>query len=141
MVPECTGGGERAITGVALQRHLLQPVRCLVDSKLTQQPELPVTLVATQHLVWVALLGLPQPVALLVSLKGLGFIETFITGAARERFQVAGHVFPQLVLLMKTFITEFTEEPLFFVELSSPPPLHLLLLLLIWPCTQKPDLH
>lgn len=112
-----------------------------MDSELTQQPKLPVTLVTTQHLVWVALLGLPHPVAELVFLQGLGLVETFITRAAGEWFEVAGHVFPQLVLLMETFVTEFTEKPLFFVQLPSPPPLHLLLLLLTQSCTQKPDIH
>lgn len=141
VVAERAGGGKGAFAGVALERRLLQPVRCLVDSELPQQPELPVALVAAQHLVGVVLLGLPQLVAQLVSLQGLGLVETFITRAAGERFQVAGHVFLQLVLLMETFVTEFTKKPLFFVQFPTPSPLRLLLLLPTQTCTQKPDPH
>lgn len=129
MVPECTGRGKRAVAGEALQRGFLQPVRCLVDSELAQQPELPVTLVAAQQLVGVILLSLPQLVSQLVLLQRLGLVETFVTRAAGERLDVTGDVFPQLVPLVEAFVTELTEEPLVFVELPPPLPLQLLLLL------------
>lgn len=129
MVPECAGRRKRAVAGEALQRCFLQPVRRLVDSELAQQSELPVTLVATQQLVGVLLLSLPQLVSQLVPLQRLGLVETFVAGAAGERLDVAGDVFPQLVPLVEAFVTELTEEPLVFVELPPPLPLQLLLLL------------
>lgn len=137
VVPERAGGGERAVAGVALQRCFLQPVRRLVDSQLAQQSELPVALVAAQQLVGVVLLSLPQLVSQLVLLQGLGLVETFVAGAAGERLDVTGHVFPQLVLLVETFVTEFTKEPLLFVQLPPPLPLQLLLLLFTQSCTEQ----
>lgn len=103
----------------------------LVHAQLAQQPELFVTLVTVQQLVGVILLRLPQLVADLMPLQCLGLVEAFVAGGAGERFDMAQHVFPQLVLLVETFITKLTEEPLVFVQLPPPPPLHLLLLLFI----------
>lgn len=71
-------------------------------------------------------------------LQSLGFVETFVTGAAGKRFEVTGHVFPQLVLLMETFVTQLAEKALLFVQLPPPPPLLLLLLLLSHTCRQEP---
>lgn len=137
VVPERAGRGEGAFANTALQRSFLQPVRRLVDSQLPQQPELPVALVAAQQLVGVVLLRLPQLVSQHVLLQTLGLVETFVTGAAGERFDVTGHVFPQLVFLMETFVAELTEEPFLLVQLPSPLPLQLLLLLLSQSCTAK----
>lgn len=115
MVAARTRGGEGAVAGAADERRLLEPMGGLVCSKLPQQSELPVALVATQQLVGVVLLRRPQLVAQLVFVQRCDFIETFITGAARKRLQVTRRVFVQLMLLMKTFITEFTEKPLLSV--------------------------
>lgn len=134
VVPERTGGGEGAVADVALQRGFLQTVSRLVESELPQQSELPVTLVAAQQLVGVVLLSLPQLVGQQVFLQTLGLVETFIAGAAGERFEVTGDVFPQLVFLMETFVTELTEEPFLFVQLPPPLPLQLLLLLFTQNC-------
>lgn len=71
----------------------------------------------------------------LVALQRLRLVETFVTGAAGERLQVARSMFQQLVLLMETFVTELAEEPLLFVLLPPPPPLLLLLLLFAHTCT------
>lgn len=128
VVPERCGGGEGAVAHQALQGRLLQAVDGLVDLQLAQHPELPVALVAAQQLVGVALPCLLQLVALLVLLEGLRLVEAFLAGAAGEGLLVTGHVLHQLVLLMVTFVTELTEEPLLFVQL---PPPHLLLLLLL----------
>jgi len=76
-------------------------------------------------------------VAQQVLLQTLGLVETFVAGAAGERFEVTGHVFPQLVFLVETFVTEFTEEPLLFVQLPPSLPLQLLLLLLTHSCTGR----
>lgn len=65
-----------------------------------------------------------------MALQCLRFVETFVAGAAGERFQVARGVLQQLVLLMEAFVTQLTEEPLLLVQLPPPPPLLLLLLLL-----------
>ena len=130
VIPECTGGGKGAVAGVALQWGFLQSVGGLVHSELPQQSELPVTLVAAQQLVWVTLLRLPQLVAQLVLVQRLCPVKTLITGAARERLQVARHVLHQLVLLMEAFVAELTEEPLLFVQLPPSPPLLLFLLFL-----------
>lgn len=130
VVSECTGGGEGAAADLALKWCFLQTVGCLVESQLPQQPKLPVALVAMQHFVGVVLLSLPQLMGQQVFLQTLGFVETFIAGAAREGFKVAGDMFPQLVFLMETFVTEFTKEPFLFVQL--PPPLSLQLLLILF---------
>lgn len=129
VVPECAGRGEDALADGALQRRLLQPVSRLVDSELPQQSELAVASVAAQQLVGVILLSLPQLVGQLVLLQSARLVETFIAGAAGERFEVTGDVFPQLVPLMETFVAELTKEPFLFVQL--PPPLLLQLLLLL----------
>lgn len=132
VVAERAAGGEGAVARVALERHLLQPMRRLVDPQLPQQSELPVALVAAQQLVGVVLLRLPELVAQLVFLQSLSLVETFIAGAAGERLEVTGQVFAQLVFLMETFVTELAEKPLVFVQLPPPPlPLRLLSLLLI----------
>lgn len=137
MVPERSSRGEGAVADVALQRRSLQPVRCLVASELPQQSELPVALVAAQQLFGVVLLSLPQLVGQQVFLQTLGLVETFIAGAAGERFEVTGDVFPQLVFLMETFVTELTEEPLLFVQLPPPLPLQILVLLFTRSCIGK----
>ncbi len=137
MVSERSSRGEGAFTDVALQGCFLQPVRCLVDSQLPQQSELPVTLVTVQQLVRVVLLSLPQLVGQLVFLQTLGLVETFIAGAAGERFDVTGDMFPQLVFLMETFVTQLTEEPFLFVQLPPPLPVLLFLLLFTQSCTRK----
>lgn len=129
VVPERCGGGEGAVARLALQRCFLQAVVGLVDLQLAQQSERLITLLAAQQLFGVALLRLLQLVALLVFLEGLRLVEAFLTGAAGERLLVARHVLHQLVLLMVTFVTELTEEPLLFVQ--RPPPQLLLLLLLL----------
>lgn len=53
--------------------------------------------------------------ALQVLLQTLGLAEAFVTGATGKRFEVARHMFPQLVFLMEAFVTELTEEPLLLV--------------------------
>lgn len=142
MVAECARGGEGAVAGVALERHLLQPVRRLMDSELPQQLELPVALVAAQQLVGVVLLSLPELVAQLVFLQSLGLVETFVAGAAGERFEVAGQVFAQLVFLVETFVAELAEKPLLFIQLPPPSPLlHLLLLFLTHTCRKKNKIY
>lgn len=103
----------------------------LVDAELAQQPELLLTLVTVQQLVWVFLLCLSQLVAQKVLLQCFCFIEAFVTGRAGERFDVTHHVLLQLVPLVETFVTKLAEEPLLFVQLPSSPPLQLLLLFLI----------
>lgn len=141
VVSERAGRGEGAIADAALQRRFLQPVSRLVDPELPRQSELPVASVAAQQLVGVVLLSLPQPVAQLVFLQRAGLVETFIAGAAGERFEVAGHVLPQLVLLMETFVTQLAEEPLLFVQLPPPLLLQLLLLFLAQSCRGEKVSH
>lgn len=92
VVPERAGGGERAVANVALQRRLLQPVGCLVDAELPQQPELPAALVAAQQIIRVFLLSLPKLVGEQVPLQRLCFVEALVAGGAREGLDVRGDV-------------------------------------------------
>lgn len=88
VVAESARGGEGAVAGVTPEWRLLEPVSRLMDSELSQQFELPVALVAAQQLVRVFLLSVPKLVAQLVALQRLGFVETFIAGAAGKRLQM-----------------------------------------------------
>lgn len=126
VVSERTLRGECSAAHVALQRVLLQLVKHLVDSEVSQQTELLVALVAAQELFWIALLSFFHFVGQQVSLQSLLLVETFLTAVTGERFDVTRQVFLQLVVLMETFVTELTEESLFFVHIS--PLLSLLLL-------------
>lgn len=136
VVPQRAGGGKCAVADVALQRRLLQPVGCLVDAELAQQPELPVALVAAQQLLGVFLLSLPQLVGEQVLLQCLGLIEALVAGSARERLDVRGDVVLQLVFLVETFVAELAEEPLLFVQLPPPFPLLLLQLFFSLSCVE-----
>lgn len=136
VVPERAGGGERAVADVALQRCFLQPVGCLVDAKLTQQPELPAALVAAQQILGVFLLSLPELVGEQVLLQCLGLVEALVAGGAGEGLDMRGDVVLKLVFLVETFVAEFAEEPLLFVQLPPPFPLLLLQLLFSLCCVE-----
>ena len=135
VIAESTRGGEGAVAGAAAEWRLLEPVGGLVGSELSQQSELPVALVTTQQLVRVVLLRRPQLVAQLVFVQRGDFVETFITQAAWKRLQVTRRMFVQLMFLMKTFVTQFTEKTLLSVQLPPPPPLCFPLLVISQPCT------
>lgn len=136
MVPQRAGGGERAITHIALQRCLFQPVGRLVDTELAQQPKLPIALLAAQELLRIFLLSLPQFVAEQVLLQRLGLVEALVAGIAREGLSVRGDVVLQLVPLVETFVAELAEEPLVFVQLPPPLPLQLFQLFFSQSCVE-----